>query len=204
MRVISGLFDTHQAARDAVHALEEAGVSSDHISLVSNNAEGEHDVGDAAAGGAGIGAALGGAGGLLAGLGALAIPGIGPVVAGGWLASTLLGAAAGAAVGGAAGGIVGALTEAGISEADAHVYAEGIRRGGTLVTARVSEDEVDAAAAILRQSGHVDISERRSAFEDTGWAGFSDDTDPLTADEVREHRASYAVVPPVFPGLGRS
>ena len=74
---------------------------------------------------------------MLAGLGLLAIPGLGPVVAAGWLASTALGAA----VGGAAGGLIGALTAAGVSKEDADIYAEGIRRGGTLVTARVPDAE---------------------------------------------------------------
>ena len=83
---------------------------------------------EGAATGAGIGAGLGGAAGLLAGLGVLAIPGLGPVVAAGWLASTTLGVMAGAATG----TIVGALTEAGVSEEEAPLYAEGVRRGGTL------------------------------------------------------------------------
>jgi hypothetical protein len=64
-----------------------------------------------------------------------AIPGLGPVVAAGWLTATAVGAAAGAATG----GIVGALTEAGVSKDDASLYAEGVRRGGTLVSARVPE-----------------------------------------------------------------
>ena len=80
--------------------------------------------------GASLGTVLGGGAGLLAGLGMLAIPGLGPVVAAGWLASTLVGAGVGAA----AGGVVGALTDAGVSHEDAHAYAEGINRGGTLVT----------------------------------------------------------------------
>ena len=98
--------------------------------------------------GAGIGAAVGGIGGLLAGLGLIAIPGIGPVVAAGWLAATAAGAAGGALVGAAAGGLVGALTQAGVPENDAHVYAEGIRRGGTLVTAKVDEPLVPTARNI--------------------------------------------------------
>ena len=68
-------------------------------------------------------------------MGTAAVGAAGPVVAAGWLAST----AAVAAAGGVAGGILGALTEAGLSEEDAHVYAEGVRRGGTLLTVRVSE-----------------------------------------------------------------
>jgi hypothetical protein len=115
--------------------------------------------GDESAGkGAGIGAGLGGAAGLLAGLGLLAMPGLDPVVAAGWLVSTAVGAAAGAATGGP----IEALTEAAVSEEDAHTYAEGVRRGGTLVTARVPESDRARFESILDQScvysqptGHV-------------------------------------------------
>ena len=82
-----------------------------------------------------------GTAGLLAGLGLLAIPGLGPVVAAGWLAATAVGAAAGAATG----GVVGALTEAGVSREDADSYAEGVRRGGTLVSARVADADDPAS-----------------------------------------------------------
>ena len=80
---------------------------------------------------------IGGAAGLLAGLGLMAIPGVGPVVAAGWLVSTLTGAVAG----GATGGVIGALTQAGISKEDADVYAEGLRRGGAVVSARVADND---------------------------------------------------------------
>ena len=136
MRTITGLFDTYDEASSAVRSLKDAGISGDDISIVANNSDGSHgrhdgadNVAQDAGAGAGIGAAVGGAGGLLTGLGLLAIPGVGPVVAGGWLLATAVGAVAGAAVGGATGGIVGAMTEAGVDEQDAHVYAEGVRRG---------------------------------------------------------------------------
>src|SRR4029079_19023671 len=87
------------------------------------------------------------------GLALLEIPGVGPVVAAGWLTATAAGAAAGAATG----GIVGALTQAGVSDEDAHIYAEGVRRGGTLVTARVR----DAAASKLE--GVLDRSSLRTS-----------------------------------------
>jgi hypothetical protein len=96
---------------------------------VDRDRDGVDDRAEGAGKGAGIGAGLGGAAGLLAGLGLLAIPGLGPVFAAGWLAATAVGAAAGAATG----GLVGALTEAGVSKEDAPLYAEGVRRGGTLV-----------------------------------------------------------------------
>lgn len=200
MRTITGLFDTHEQAADAVRALRDAGVRSEDISVVANNAEGYaiedgDEVAEGAGTGAGIGAIIGGAGGLLAGLGTLAIPGVGPVVAGGWLLATAIGAVAGAAVGGAAGGLIGALTEAGISEPEAHVYAEGVRRGGTLVTARVEDSKADAADAILHQ-GRVDVASRRRDYEAEGWERFDEDAPAYTREEVSAYRSSY--VPPVI------
>src|SRR6201984_1101525 len=159
---ISRLYDNYSDAQKAVQGLEAAGVPPSDISIVANNSDSwfssdkkvdrDHDgVDERAEGagkGAGIGAGLGGAAGLLAGLGLLAIPGLGPVVAAGWLASTALGATAGAATG----GVVGALTQAGVSDEEAPLYAEGVRRGGTLVSARVPDADRVRFEAILEQS----------------------------------------------------
>jgi len=203
---ISRLFDTHTAAIQAVRKLEAAGLRHSEISIVSSNADnwyssdedaparhasarvdrdrdGVDDRAEAAGGGAGIGAVLGGTAGLLAGLGLLAIPGLGPVVAAGWLASTAAGAVAGAT----AGGLIGALTQAGVSEEDAHAYAEGVRRGGTLVSARVSEHDRARYEAILDESS-VDIEHRGAAYRKTGWTKFDPDAAPLSAEEVRRER----------------
>ena len=197
MRTITGLFDSYDAAKDAVEALEKSGVPSDHISIISHK-NGKEDVegqGNNAAEGAGtgvgLGAVAGGAGGLLAGLGMLAIPGVGPVVAAGWLAATAAGAAAGAVVGGAAGGIVGAMIESGVSEDEAHVYAEGVRRGGAVVAAKVEEDKVASAEAILRSPGAVNISERRQAYTAEGWSRFDTEATPYTADQASAERLRY-------------
>jgi hypothetical protein len=201
MRTITGLFDTRDQADIAVRSLKDAGIPSDDISIVANNAEGARDVdaddvaADAGAG-AGIGAAVGGAGGLLTGLGLLAIPGIGPVVAGGWLMATVVGAAAGAVVGGATGGLVGALTDAGVDERDAHVYAEGVRRGGTLVTARVDDTRADAAQAILQNDTGVNLDTRRRDYEASGWESFDETADPYNPDQIRDYRAG--IVPPII------
>ena len=201
-RTVTGLFDTYQYAQEAVRALEAAGVSHNDISIVANNTHGEHDrlgSGDRAAGaaddagkGAGVGATVGGVGGLLAGLGLLAIPGLGPVVAAGWLASTLVGAGVGAVVGGAAGGLVGALTHAGVPENDAHVYAEGVRRGGTLVTAKVSDAEAPTAQAILNGDRAVNLSTRRQAYVQEGWTRFDETAPTYTADQVMIERQRYS------------
>jgi hypothetical protein len=110
---ISRLYDNHSDAQRAVQRLESAGVPHSDISIVANNSDswfntdkkvdrdrdGVDDRAEGAGKGAGIGAGVGGAAGLMAGLGLLAIPGLGPVVAAGWLAATAVGAAAGAATG---------------------------------------------------------------------------------------------------------
>ena len=197
---ISRLYDTYPDAERAVRALQAAGVSHSDISIVANNSDswfsadkkvdrdrdGVDDRAEAAGTGAGVGAGLGGAAGLLAGLGLLAIPGLGPVVAAGWLASTALGAAAGAATG----GIVGALTEAGVSKDDAAMYAEGVRRGGTLVTARVADADRTRLESVLNQSA-VNLRDRSTAWQKSGWKTFDPSSKPYGADEVRKERQLY-------------
>ena len=115
----------------------------------------------------------------------MAIPGVGPVVAAGWLAATAVGAIAGAAVAGAAGVIIGAMTESGIPERDAHVYAKGVRRGGTPVTARVDEPLVGEAERILGHSRTVDVAARRRDYEARGWTGFNPDAEPYDPETER-------------------
>jgi hypothetical protein len=197
---ISRLYDNYSDAQAAVQGLESAGVPHSEISIVANNSDswfnsdkkvdrdrdGVDDRAEGAGKGAGIGAGLGGAAGLLAGLGLLAIPGLGPVVAAGWLASTALGAAAGAATG----GVVGALTQAGISKEDAPLYAEGVRRGGTLVSARVPDADRARLDAVLNKSA-VNLRDRSAAWQKSGWITFDPASKPYGADDVRKERQLY-------------
>jgi hypothetical protein len=197
---ISRLYDNYADAQKAVQGLEAAGVPHSDISIVANNSDNwysgskkvdrDHDgVDDRAEGagkGAGIGAGVGGAAGLLAGLGLLAIPGLGPVVAAGWLAATAVGAAAGAATG----GIVGALTEAGVNKEDAPLYAEGVRRGGTLVSARVPDADRSRLDTVLSQSA-VNLRDRSAAWRKTGWQTFDPASKPYGAEEVQKERELY-------------
>jgi hypothetical protein len=119
----------------------------------------------------------------LAGLGLLAIPGLGPVVAAGWLAST----AAGALAGGVTGGIIGALTQAGVTDEDAQLYAEGIRRGGTLVSARVPDGDRARYESVLNRSA-VNLEERGAAYRKAGWERFDPNAPALGADQIRKER----------------
>ena len=128
--------------------------------------------------------AVGGAGGLLAGLGIMAIPGIGPVVAAGWLATTLVGAVAGAATG----GLVGALVDAGVSKYDAEVYSEAIRRGGTLVTVQAEDSMVSKVDAILDRHQPVDPLSRREEYTGTGWKGYNPKAAPYNLSEAERER----------------
>lgn len=194
MRTVTGLFDSYSEAQRAVTDLETAGIPSADISIVSHRTIDESDESYAVEGmgaGAGLGALAGGAGGLLAGLGLIAIPGVGPVVAAGWLVATAAGAAAGAVAGGAAGGIVGALIKVGVSEEDANVYVEGVRRGGTMVVARVSETDVAVAEHILENANSVDVVARGAAYRDTGWTRFDEASPPFTSDEIEAERRRW-------------
>ena len=191
---ITRLYDTYDEATRAVQALEAAGVPHADISLVGSAhdraAEGTGEAAsDATATGAGTGATLGtlvgGGAGLLAGIGALAIPGVGPIVAAGWLVAALTGAGVGAA----AGGLLGSLTGAGVSEEDAHVYAEGVRRGGTMLTARVDEGQAARVESVLASSScHVDVAARRSEYQSEGWRQFDPAAPGYTTAEVQTER----------------
>jgi len=201
-QTISRLFDSYSDATGAVRALEGTNIPHDDISVIANNGDGSHvghandgvethdgvnDHGDVTRG-TSTGAVLGGAGGLLAGLGLLAIPGLGPIVAAGWLAATAAGAGIGAIGGAATGGIVGALKNAGHSDEDAHVYAEGVRRGGTLVSVRAPEERRSEIEAIFDGHGPVDAASRRLAYRETGWTKFEADAPAYDPAQIRRER----------------
>jgi hypothetical protein len=189
-RTATALFHSYASAADAVSRLEAAGIPHDNISIVSNDESNTGKYGNHPGTGAGasLGTVVGGGAGLLAGLGMLAIPGLGPVVAAGWLASTLVGAGVGAA----AGGLVGALTDAGVDHSDADAYAEGVRRGGTLVTVRADESQIARATQILDVDGAVDLDERRTAWGQEGWTGGSQPVTARGAGEAIAEGASHA------------
>ena len=193
MKTVSRAYDSYAQARAAVDAVEKAGVPSKDVSIVANkyvSAEYE-DVDDVnkAAAGAGIGGAVGAGAGLLAGLGLLAIPGLGPVVAAGWLAST----AAVAAGGAAAGGIVGAMVEAGTDKEHAEVDSEAVRRGGTLVSARVQDGDAARIEAILASSKPIDPVARGAEYRAAGWKNFDPKAAPYrpSQTEVDRMRANW-------------
>ena len=132
-----GVYDTEHEAIKAVEDLKRQGYAAEDISVIGANNDKVHEINDATGtkteddllAGAATGGALGGLVGLLAGVGALAIPGIGPFVAAGPIAATLTGAAVGAGVGGLAGALVGM----GFEEDDADRYEGYVKDGKILV-----------------------------------------------------------------------
>jgi uncharacterized membrane protein len=171
-KTVVGMFDSREAAERGVSALlaqayrrEEIGmVVGDARTITETPAVGPiHSVGADTE--AGRDAAIGGMAGFVAGLVALAIPGIGPLLAVGPLA----GALAGAGVGAATGGLIGALKDYGVSEQEAEYYQEGLRRGGAIVTVTADEDRADAAAQALKDAGAADILKRAEEWRAEGW-----------------------------------
>lgn len=191
-KTVVGLFDDVIDAQNAVQGLLDAGFARDEISLLAREAHGDqvqrravgeerNTVAEGAGTGAISGGVLGGVVGLLVGVGALAIPGIGPVLAAGPLAAALGAAGAstlvGAGIGAATGGVIGALIGAGVPEDRAGYYAEGVRRGGTLVMVQTSDEMAEHADDLLRRYGAVDIESRGSEWRSQGWKGYDDEVD---------------------------
>jgi hypothetical protein len=178
MQTLTKVYEDQGVARQVVGELETAGIPSSSISLVAS--KGYADDGSADGRGAEAGLMIGGtAGGLLAGLAALTIPGIGPVMAAGWLATAALGAFAG----GVTGGILGALIDANVPEEHAHVYSEALRRGASLVSVRVEDNDADLVRAILDRHMSIDPVKRAEEYRKSGWKRF----DPsVSSDYVPE------------------
>lgn len=174
---VFGLYGSVEAAETAVDALVGARFANDDVSVLMADNQGAKDFAHekstkAPAGattGMATGGTIGGTLGLLAGIGALAIPGVGPFIAAGPIMGTL----AGLGVGGAVGGLVGALVGMGIPEFEAKRYEGRVKHGGVLLSVHCATfDEVTRAREVLKQTGADDIS---SAGEETG-AGVADRT----------------------------
>jgi hypothetical protein len=172
-KAVFGIYRSRGAADNGVETLKNNGFRMSDISVLLPQESGSQDVihlkeskaPEGAATGAGAGAVLGGALGLLAGIGALAIPGMGPFIAAGPILASL----AGIGVGGAVGGVSGALIGFGIPEYEAKRYEGFVKEGGILISVHVDDEEwADKAQSILQATGAKDVavtSELRSESE---------------------------------------
>jgi hypothetical protein len=167
---IAALFTDQYSGERAINALKAAGIKADQIGVAMRDRDARGEViehtGTKATEGAvsGVvgGGVLGGLAGFLVGIGALVIPGIGPIVSAGILTSALGTAAAatvtGAGVGAVLGGVAGALIGLGIPESEARYFDEGFRKGGMLVTVKAGNRATEAAEILERNGGDLGVS----------------------------------------------
>jgi len=160
---VLGIYSSRPNTENAVAELRERGFESTDISLLLPEnlgpkellTEKETKAPEGATVGAGSGALIGGALGWLAGIGALAIPGLGPFIAAGPIMATL----AGVGVGGAVGGFSGALVGLGVPEFEAKRYQGRLEKGGILLSVHCDAgEEIDAAKQIMEDTGAEDVS----------------------------------------------
>jgi hypothetical protein len=194
---VFGIYSNRATAETAVNQFLKSGFSNDDVSVLMSDikstkdfaAEKETKAPEGTAAGAGVGAVVGGALGLLAGIGALAIPGVGPLIA----AGPIMGALAGVGAGGAVGGLVGALVGMGIPEYEAKRYEGRVKEGGILVSVHCdTSEEISRAKDLLKATGADDIA---SSSESSHGVDSKDKdrrtyagTAPLGADRAYDER----------------
>jgi uncharacterized membrane protein len=156
-KTVIGVFNSKEQAEKAVSNLRESGFDTNEVSIVAKNDEqGQNNDGNGTTMGMGeisdgtaTGGVLGGLAGLAMGAGALAIPGLGPIIAAGPIAGLLSGAATG--------GVAGGLLDWGIPEQRGQYYEGEVKKGGILAAVRTHEQKIDKAADIFRQNGAKDV-----------------------------------------------
>jgi len=196
---VFGIYRTRTAVENAIDALRTSGFRNTDISVLMPDNQGTKDLAakketklpEGATTGAASGAVLGGVLGWLAGIGALAIPGVGPFIA----AGPIMGALAGAGAGGVTGGIVGALIGMGIPEYEAKRYEGRIKEGGILLSVHCdNSDWVKKAKQILESTGAEDVS---SSGETKG--DFTNTDKPMPRTAVSDRADVGSEYPPSTP-----
>jgi uncharacterized membrane protein len=189
MATVCGLFERYEDATRALDRLNELGYGKDHISVVAP----ENMVKDKLTGDFGTsedtaksGAIMGGLAGLLLGVGVILVPGVGPILGAGALATAIGSTAVGAGLGAAAGGLRGALAEMGVPEAEATVYEEGVQKGGILVTVITDGERIQEVKDTFRKFNTVDLDVRKS-IEDPQSSRAGDST----RDSINNNKTNY-------------
>jgi uncharacterized membrane protein len=186
---VVGLFRTPEDADQAVQSLKSQGLNDSQISVMVreetlpkgrfeaiSKAE-EVTFGQIA--GATAGATVGIFAGVLLGLTALAVPGVGPILSAGTFATLLGSAVAGSGVGAVAGGLlVGGLAKMGLSEEQAHLYAEGVKRGGLLLAVHTDEAHLEQVERSLREANAADMNVLQATWQKDDWSRFEETVAP--------------------------
>lgn len=196
-KAVFGIFSTQVEAEQAVDVLIAADFPTSSISVLLPDSRGTREFAhekhtkapEGTTAGAAVGGVVGGTLGVLAGIGALAIPGVGPLIA----AGPILAGLAGLGAGGAVGGLVGALVGMGLPEYEAKRYEGRVKGGGTLLSVHCnSTEDVDRAKHLLEGAGATDVSSTTEAAgldaagEDSGRVRHLDDG-ALHASSVRRN-----------------
>jgi hypothetical protein len=191
---VFGIYATPNTAESAVDHILAKGFQNSAISVLLPDDESTRAFAhekhtkapEGTATGVTAGGVVGGSLGLLAGIGALAIPGVGPLIAAGPIMASL----AGLGIGGAVGGLVGALVGMGIPEYEAKRYEGAVKGGGTLLSIHCdTSEQIDAAKAALKETGAADISSTgETASKDTaggrGTFGNLSDREPMATRTI--------------------
>jgi hypothetical protein len=183
MTIVVGLFRAISDANKAVESLKHYGLDEPEVSVLArqevletlnvSDTEKKNEVAIGAVAGAASGATFGTFAGLFLGLTAIALPGVGPVLSVGALATVLGSTIIGAGVGAAAGGLLlGALVKMGVPEEDARLYTEGVKRGGVLVTVQTDKDHASQVAQMLDEANAVDIDTLEEVLQEENWSYF--------------------------------
>ncbi|HTC66090.1 MAG TPA: quinol:electron acceptor oxidoreductase subunit ActD [Candidatus Acidoferrum sp.] len=188
---VFGIYPSRSAVENAVTALRDTGFQQSDVSVLLPENLGNREIAtqkntkapEGATAGAGSGAVIGGTLGWLVGIGALAIPGLGPFIA----AGPIMAALAGAGVGGAVGGVTGALVGMGIPEFEAKRYEGRLQKGGILVSVHCdTSEEMKRAKDILQRTGAEDISTAGESSADV-----KDKTDTRDVPSTRKAGTGY-------------
>lgn len=165
-KTVIGVFKSQSDAEQAISQLRQQGFQNEEINIVSKKQGGKQGgkdveyVDDDITDGALTGGTIGGIGGLILGAGALAIPGVGPIIAAGPIAGALSGAVAG--------GVAGGLIDWGIPAEVSRHYEKEVAEGGILAVIRTSSQKVDQAAQVLRQNGAKDVESHNATASNQG------------------------------------
>jgi hypothetical protein len=188
MKTVAAVFPSLSEAGEICLDLERRGVPREDISLIAGNDARLHDeylekarkASTSTVAAAASNASFGGGMGIVAMLAALAIPGVGPIVALGPMLTVL----AGMGIGAAAGGLIGALHNMGISHEEAPLYEEAVRRGAVMVAAVVDNRLEEAAIVAMKLHGARDVRDEADTWAHAGWSGPAHDPHPYVSDSA--------------------